>query len=79
MSYSVLFISWESPPSRFVKMNFDGNIKGRRGRAKFIIRNSDDRFLTADSSHLFESSVPSMELHVVWAEITFVRQQLHAE
>ena len=45
----------------------------------FVIRGSDGRLLVAGGSYLFESSIPTVELHATWAGITFARQQLHVE
>ena len=35
--------------------------------------------MAAGGYHLFEPSVLAVELHAIWAGVTFARQQLHAE
>lgn len=42
-SWRVLFISWEPPPSVFVKVNFDGNVKIGKGGAGFVIHDPNAR------------------------------------
>ena len=35
--------------------------------------------IAVSDSYLFEISIPTVELHAVWAGIIFARQQLHAK
>ncbi|XP_073101236.1 uncharacterized protein [Elaeis guineensis] len=49
--HRVLSISWEPPPSGFVKINFDGSVRNGRGGAGFVIRGPDGRLLTVGGSH----------------------------
>ena len=62
----VLLISLEPPPSRFVKVNFDGNVKYGRGGVGFVIRSSDSKLLAATGYALIESSVPGAEFYAAW-------------
>ena len=55
-------------------MNFDGSVRDDQGGAGFVIHGLDGRLLIVDGFHLFELSVPTVELHVAWIGVTFVRQ-----
>ena len=57
-----LLISWEPPSFRFVKVNFDGDVRDGRGSLGFVIRDLDLRLLAAGGSSFFEASVLGAEL-----------------
>lgn len=61
-SQRVLFISGESPPFGFVKINFDSNMKDGMDGAGIVIHDPNARLLVARDSHLFELSIPKIEL-----------------
>lgn len=51
MIQRVLFIFWESPPSGFIKINFDGKVRDGEDGVGFVIQDSDAKLLAARSSH----------------------------
>lgn len=48
------FSSLRFPPSRFVKINFNGNVRNGRGGADYVIRDPDAKLLATKGSHLFK-------------------------
>ena len=48
----MLFIIWEPPPPSFLKVNFDGSIRGSRGDATFVIRGPNSRLIATSGCHL---------------------------
>lgn len=73
MTWRVLFISWEPPPAIFVKVNFDGNIRGAKGDVGYVIKDPKDRLLATGGSILFEPFVLEVKLRVTWMDIIYVR------
>lgn len=74
-----LYSSSGSPPLGFVKVNFDGSVRGALGGAGFVIRDSEGRLLAAGGSFLYEPSVPGAELRAARAGITCAIQELYAD
>lgn len=72
----VLIISWESPPSGFVKINFDDSIRSARGDAMYVIRDLDGRFLSAEDFSLFKPPVLKAKHRAIWMNIIRARQEL---
>ena len=64
---------------RFVKVNFDGSVRDDRGGVDYVILSSDAKLLIADGSHLFELSIPGVEIRAAWADIICARQELRTE
>ena len=60
MSFVVLggcLIFWQPPPSRFVKVNFDGSVRDNSGGIGYVIHSPDGRLLAAGGSLLTEMSI----------------------
>lgn len=76
---STVFISWESPPPGFVKVNFDGSVRGRMAGADFVIRDPDGLMMAASGRSLIDTYVPWAKLHVAWAGITYATRILDAQ
>lgn len=76
----VIFISWESPFSRCIKIKFDESARHGRGDAGYVIRDQDARLLVAGGSYLFKPFILGVELlRVAWATIICVRLELQAQ
>ena len=78
-SQRILFISWKPPHSRFVKINFDGNIRGGRGGLEYIIRDQDSRLLAVRGSPLFKPSIPDAELCAAWTDVLCAIRELRID
>lgn len=50
-------VKWEPPPVNYIKVNFDGSVRGQAASAGFIIRDHDGRMISAGTQHLGEVSV----------------------
>lgn len=53
-----------APTTDLLKVNFDESIIDRRGGASFVIHGPDSILVATRGSHLFESTVLGVELHV---------------
>ena len=68
-----IFISWEPPPPRYIKINFDGSVKGWHGGAGFIVRGSGRGFIAARGGQLCDPTVPWAKLRAAEAAIRYAR------
>lgn len=49
---------------KFVKVNFDGNVRGASGSTGYVIQDVDGRLLAARGFFLFEPSISKAKLRV---------------
>ena len=57
-----MFITWEPLPSRYLKVNFDGSIRGRLGGVDFVIRRPISSLVVAGGCQLFKPLVLGVQL-----------------
>lgn len=74
-----IFISWEPPSPRFLKVNFDGSIMNRHGGASIVIHDPWLGLVVAGGYYLFELTILAMELRGAWTGVTYTRRILYAE
>lgn len=60
-----VFISLEPPPPQYIKVNFDGGVRGSRDGAGFVIHGSGMGLMATEKSHLYKPMVPMAELRGV--------------
>ena len=58
----------------YLKVNFDGSVRGKHGGDGFIIQGLDFTFVAARRHHLLKLLISKMELRAAWAEIVYVRR-----
>ncbi|XP_019701804.1 uncharacterized protein [Elaeis guineensis] len=64
-----VFISWEPPPLSYLRVNFDGSIRGRHGETGFVIRGLDSRLIVAGGTYLLEPMIPKAKYRTAWARM----------
>lgn len=69
----MVFISWEAPPSTYLKENFDGGVCGDSRGVRLIIHGPNSKLIATNRSHLFEPTIPSAKLRATWASIAYAR------
>lgn len=74
-----VFIVWEPPPPGYLKVNFDGSVRNRKGGAGFVIRGPDSRLVAAGGHYLSDPTVPGAELRAAWAGVAYARSVLGAD
>lgn len=74
-----VFISWEPPPLRYIKVHFDRIVRDRRGGVSFIIHGPGLGLMAIERSYLFESIVLVVELYGAWAGIAYAWRILRAD
>ena len=62
-----------------LKVNHDGSVTGGYGGASFVIRRPDSKFIVADESRLFETTITGAELRGTWKGISYERLHLKAD
>lgn len=63
----------------FVKVNFDGNVRGAMGGVGYVIRDSYGKLLAVGGSFYLEPWILKVELRTLWTGITYSTQELRAE
>lgn len=54
-------MKWETPPEDYIKVNFDGSVKGKKTVVGFTLRNHTGKLIKAGTTYLGEASILAAE------------------